>query len=253
MSPRKTPFVPGEYYHLYNRGNSNQVIFRDEYDYIHFIKLLYLSNTRYRIVLRDLVNEFNVARLGQRVVYIGAYSLMPDHFDLIIAVPENGNISKFMQRLLTAYSMYFNAKYSHSGSLFEGKFKSKYISSNRYLRYLFSYVLLNPLKLIYDSWPERRIEDKGEAVEFLSKYEYSCFCGLVDPKRKENKVIDRGRFPDYFYKSNTIKNDIFEWARYDVKGIGAKKQNKKKAKRKKKVSAINYEAMGMEQIWIDCV
>lgn len=216
MSTRRTPFIPGEYYHLSNCGNSKQVIFRDKLDYCQFIKLLYIANTNKNIITRDLTNEFNITRLGRKIIYIGAYSLTPNQFHLIVSLPKNGNISKFMQKLQTAYSMYFNVRYSHTGSLFEGKFKSKYIYNNRYLRYLFSYVLLKPIRLIKPDWHKNGIEDKEEAISFLSKYEYSCLTDFIGPERVESKIIDRGRFPGYFYNPKTIKNDIFEWINNDV-------------------------------------
>ncbi len=241
------PFIPGEYYHLSNCGNSKQVIFRDKLDYCQFIKLLYLANTSQNIITRDLINEFNVNRLGRKIVYIGAYSLTPNQFHLIVTSPQNGNISKFMQKLQTAYSMYFNIRYSRTGSLFEGKFKSEYIYNNRYLRYLFSFVLLKPIKLINPDWLEKGIEDKEEAIDFLSKYEYSCLIDFIGPKRIESKIIDRGRFPDYFYSPRTIKNDIFEWACYSGNLGEAKKREVKKMtkiKKKTKEHKIKYQAIG---------
>ena len=54
MPIRKVPFVPGEYYHLYNRGNSKQKIFRNEQDYTRFINLLYIANGTKSIDLRDI-------------------------------------------------------------------------------------------------------------------------------------------------------------------------------------------------------
>jgi putative transposase len=227
MSKRKEPFVPGEYYHLYNRGNSKQVIFRNKTDYHHFIKLLYLVNSKENLIFRDLYKDFNTGRSGDRLVYIGAYCLMPDHFHLIVTQPDKGNISKFMQKLLTAYSMYFNAKYSHTGSLFEGKFRSKYINSNRHMRHLFSYVLLNPIKLINKDWREEGIEDREEAINFLNKYDYSSFKDSIGRQRLENKVINRGHFPDYFYNPEVVTEDIFEWICYDTNLEKFKKQVKK--------------------------
>jgi hypothetical protein len=46
MPIRETDFVEGEYYHLYNRGNSKQKIFLDDKDRERFLKLLYLCNSR---------------------------------------------------------------------------------------------------------------------------------------------------------------------------------------------------------------
>ncbi len=62
---------------------------------------------------------------------------------MILEQREEGGISKFMQKLLTGYTMYFNKKYDRSGSLFQGKFKSVFIVSNEQLLYLSAYVNKN--------------------------------------------------------------------------------------------------------------
>ena len=124
MSIRKTNFVPGEYYHIYNRGNSKQKIFHDKEDYERFIKLIFLSNGsnnfKIHFIKNDVVYDFE---RGKQLVDIGAYCLMPNHFHILITQTEEGSISKFMQKLTTGYSMYYNKKYERTGSLFEGKFK----------------------------------------------------------------------------------------------------------------------------------
>ena len=63
-----------------------------------------------------------------------------------------------MHRVLTAYSKYFNAKYHRTGSLFEGKFKSVHINKDTQAKYLFSYIHLNPLKLIDSKWNKKEKE-----------------------------------------------------------------------------------------------
>ncbi len=149
MSQRKVNFEVGEFYHIYNRGNSKQKIFHDKEDYGRFIKSIFLSNgnNSFKIyfIKNDTVYEFN---RGEPLVNIGAYCLMPNHFHILVTQTNNGSISKFMQKLTTAYAMYYNEKYKRTGSLFEGKFKSEHIEDDKYLKYIFSYIHLNPIKLI---------------------------------------------------------------------------------------------------------
>ncbi len=179
MSIRRVNLVEGEYYHIYNRGNSKQKIFHDKEDYLRFISLLYISNTsesfNFYNLMRD--NNFDAYRVKRvnLLVNIGAFCLMPNHFHLLITqISENG-LSKFMQKLSTAYSMYYNKKYQRTGGLFEGKFKSQHASTDRQLKYLFSYIHLNPVKLIQKDWKENGIRNKKEAIDFLNKYQYSRF------------------------------------------------------------------------------
>ena len=59
---------------------------------------------------------------------------MPNHFHILITQMEEKGVSKFMQKLSTAYSMYYNKKYKRTGGLFEGKFKSEHLNKDRYLK-----------------------------------------------------------------------------------------------------------------------
>ena len=112
MSIRKISLVQGEYYHIYNRGNSKQKIFHDKEDYLRFISLLYISNTSESFNLYDLSRNvnFNIYQIERNnlLVNMGAFCLMPNHFHILITEKTNGGISKFMQKLSTAYSMYYN-------------------------------------------------------------------------------------------------------------------------------------------------
>src|SRR3989338_6596261 len=110
MSLRKIPFVSGEYYHVYNRGNSKQTIFHDQADYNRFIKLIFLSNGEkdFKIhLIKDEIYDFN---RGKQLVDIGVYCLMPNHFHLLLTQTNDGSVSKFMQKVSTGYSMYYNNK-----------------------------------------------------------------------------------------------------------------------------------------------
>ena len=211
MSIRKVNFVHGEYYHIYNRGNDKRIIFHDNGDYNHFIKLLYLSNSKRNIKIRDIsTNIFDFDR-ENLLVYIGAYCLMPNHFHLILTQSEENGISKFMQKISTAYSMYYNTKYQKTGSLFQGKFKSEYANNDRYLKYLFSYIHLNPIKLIKKDWKEKGVGDKKIAIEFLNKYKYSSYLDYYGDNRNEIKIINKKAFPSYFPTKTKFIKEIFEW------------------------------------------
>src|SRR3989344_5942831 len=151
MALRKQSFVAGEYYHLYNRGTEKRIIFLDEKDYERFLFLMYICNSIKSIILRDVDENFE---RGETIVDIGAYCLMPNHFHILAYEKMEGGISQYMRKLLTAYSMYFNKKYKRTGKLYSGVFKSIHANSDRYLKYLYSYIHLNPAKLINKNWRE---------------------------------------------------------------------------------------------------
>ena len=218
MSIRKVSFVFGEYYHIYNRGNSKQKIFHEKEDYLYFIKLLYILNQKNKKQLRDYTHDVFISRENcDPLVAIGAYVLMPNHFHILITPTEDGSVSKFMQKISTGYVMYYNQKYKRSGSLFEGKFKSQHANNDRYLKYLFSYIHLNPIKLIDKNWKEKGIKNAQKAFEFLNNYTYSSYSDYVnESNRPECIILNKKAFPAYFPNSKIFRKEIVEWFNYNT-------------------------------------
>jgi len=213
-------FAPGEYYHLYNRGNSKQKVFLDKKDYDRFLKLVFVCNSYKNINFRDLfkhhkeVSEFD---RGETLVDIGAYCLMPNHFHLLVKEKSDGNVSLFMQKLATAYVMYFNKKYNRSGSLFEGKFKSQHGSSDEHLKYLFSYIHLNPVKIIDPKWKELGVKNKNTAYKFCKNYKYSSLSYFVKKQVEPHSILlNIGVFPKYFTNPSENRLEIFEWLGFSL-------------------------------------
>lgn len=228
MATRKIPFAQGEYYHIYSRGNSKQKIFLDESDYKHFIKCLFICNTEKNFKFRDdlvdlKINTFDFER-GENIVSIGAWVLMPNHFHIYITInphmsdmweKENKNaISEFMRKLLTAYVKYFNLKYERTGSLFEGSFKAIHVKNNNQAKYLFSYIHLNPIKLIDSKWKEKGIKDIKKSLEFLSKYKWSSYLDYQNNSRQEYKILNLNNFPKYFSSIKDFSKEILDWLKY---------------------------------------
>lgn len=218
MSIRKVNFVKGEYYHIYNRGNSKQKIFNDEKDYLRFIALLYVSNTKQKFdfynLNRNIISNIYELEMIDQYVSIGSYCLMPNHFHILITEKIGGGITAFMQKLSTAYVMYYNKKYERSGSLFEGKFKSKHIETDRYFKYLFSYLHLNPIKLIQKDWKEKGITNRQVAMKYLNTYSHSSYLDFLGEERPQKQILDLKSFPEYFPSKKLFIKEIFEWLSY---------------------------------------
>jgi len=220
MGLRETNLVEKEYYHIYNRGNGKNKIFNSEEDYDRFCKLLFICNSKRSFTFRDSVVDQKIDawdfERGEQLVEICAWVLMPNHFHIILISHRSdlwgekyNPITEFMRKLSTAYAMYFNKKYGRTGSFFEGKFKSKNISKDNYFNYIFSYVHLNPIKLIQADWKENGINNKKEATEHLKSFLYSSFQDFYGVSRKEGKIINKDSLPEDF-KINHI-NELFEW------------------------------------------
>lgn len=215
MAMRTTSFAEGEYYHVYNRGTDKRPIFQDKADHDRFTRLMYISNTTERInarnLLRDKVDLFDTV-LADKLVHIGLYCLMPNHFHIVLTPNIDGGVTKFMSKLGTAYSMYFNKKYDRTGTLFEGRFKSQWVDNDAYMRYLYAYVHLNPAKLFT---PATHDEDKKAALEtFLRSYQYSSLPDYLGQARVEQKILSPSVFPEYFQTAADHWSDLKQWLRY---------------------------------------
>lgn len=220
MGLRNTNLVKKEYYHIYNRGNGKNKIFNSMEDYDRFCKLLFICNSERSFTFRDSIVDQKIDAWdfdrGEPLVEICAWVLMPNHFHLILISHRSdlwgekyNPITEFMRKLSTSYAMYFNKKYNRTGSLFEGKFKSKHLGKDNYFNYLFSYIHLNPIKLIQSDWQENGINNKKEALLYLMDFPYSSFKDFYDIPRKESKIIEKNSLPEYF-KHNHV-NELFEW------------------------------------------
>ncbi len=215
MSIRKVNFVDREYYHIYNRGNNKQKIFQNKNDYEYFLKLIFLANREQKFKISFLGPGVYDTEKEAEIVGIGAYCLMPNHFHLLITQTSENGISKFMHKVLSSYSHYFNKKYDRTGFLFESKFKSEYVDDDIYLKYLFSYIHLNPVKLIQKDWKQEGIKDRIQVINFLKDYKYSSFDDYLGYKRKEGRILNRETFPDYFLTSKDFVEEIFDWLKIE--------------------------------------
>ena len=202
---RKVPFREDEIYHLYTRGVEKRIVFNTDEECNRFMLLLYLCNdteSQHLSVLlkryqgESLIQIFEKEKRVQTLVDIIAYTLMLNHIHLIVREKIAGGISKFMLKLMTAYSMFFNTKYERSGPLFTRPFRSKHVDSDEYFQWLFAYVLLNPLELFDSKWKKSGVlEHEKEAGKFMRNYKYSSFPDYFVGKRIESRIIDKSALP----------------------------------------------------------
>ncbi|MFA6524458.1 MAG: transposase [Candidatus Paceibacterota bacterium] len=195
---RKENFIQGELYHIYNRGVEKRIIFQGVSDYKRFLALLYIANSENTVQLRNdflktnSLDEIFEKDRGKQLVAIGAYCLMPNHFHLLLTPLIDGGISKFMLKLQTGYSMYFNKKNDRVGALFQGIFKSQHISDDIYLKYIYAYIHLNPAKLKNSNWKTQSKSFLNQLKNFIAEYSYSS---LKEYILNKFKIINPKPFP----------------------------------------------------------
>lgn len=216
---RKLNFSIGEFYHIYNRGIDKRVIFNRPQDSERFVILLYLANSIDNIKLSNLDRTFELGETfflerSETLVDIGAYCLMPNHFHILVKEKVENGISRFMHKISTAYTMYFNKKNNRTGSLFQGTFRSEHVEDDIYLKYLFSYICLNPVKLLEPDWKEKGIVDLQKVKNFLAKYDYSSYIDHLKDGRVQGKILSMSAFPNYFSKIDDFDKMIDFWLKY---------------------------------------
>jgi putative transposase len=175
MSTRRTIFANEECYHVFNRGVDKRDIFSDVKDYQRFLIAMDLLNDAedgLMIEWRDFkksnpkksMDSFlkGTFRKREPLVEILAYCLNPNHFHFILRQLQNRGVEKFLHKIGTSHTKYFNKKNKRSGALFQGVFKSTHIDSNEYLLHLSAYVNKNNFIHGYnknDNWPFSSLAD----------------------------------------------------------------------------------------------
>lgn len=160
---------PGAFYHVLNRGNNLEHIFRNERD-----------REKFLILIGKMKDRFSLG--------IHTYCLMDNHYHLLIETKEP-NLSQAIQWLNVSYAIYFNRRYRRPGHLFQGRFRAILIEADEYLRPLSRYIHLNPVRAKLVSTPDlyfwssyRALIGKTRIPRFL---EVDWLLSNFSEKRKE--------------------------------------------------------------------
>lgn len=119
--------LPDQPHHVLQRGNDNQLIFRDDDDHRRFLEFLRESAKFYRVAIH-------------------AYVLMPNHVHLLATPADEDGLAAMMQKVGRLYVPWFNNKYGRSGTLFQGRFRTSVIDADAYFLACVRYIELNPLR-----------------------------------------------------------------------------------------------------------
>src|SRR3989338_3379849 len=130
----REPYGVGSFVHVIQRGAHGMAIVRDKSDQERFLFLLAHFNDEFSAEnwFRDISmdNRPSFERPiswpeQEKIVHILGFSLLTNHFHLLLEEIVEGGISKFLQRVGTAISKHYNEKYDERGSLFQGPFRSR--------------------------------------------------------------------------------------------------------------------------------
>ncbi len=116
----------GACYHVMNRGNRRQAVLVEARDYELFLERL-----------GQFSRQFDVVVLS--------YCCMPNHFHLYLRT-EQANLSRFMQSLLTSFTITLNRRNRSCGHVFQGRFKAHLVEHDAYGAEVSRYIHLNPVR-----------------------------------------------------------------------------------------------------------
>ena len=143
----------GKYYHLYNRSNNNEVVFKEEQNYDYFLK-------KYHTYCDPF---FEMA----------SYCLMPTHFHFLVIARSDDVLSvrKSTALWLSSYTKAINKRFERHGSLFQSHTKAKEITDGSHLVVLISYIHQNPIR--------------ARLVKRLEDWPYSTYRRLIGMSKEE--------------------------------------------------------------------
>jgi len=173
MARLKRVSLVGVPQHIIQRGNNRQVCFASEAD-----------NKAYLNWLKEYSKKYQVD--------IHAWVLMTNHIHILCTPQKIDAISQMMQALGRMYVRYFNYTYQRTGTLWEGRFKSSLIQSERYLLEVYRYIELNPVRanMVIDageySWSSYQCNGLGKTSELLTPHPEYLALGATKKKRQEN-------------------------------------------------------------------
>lgn len=169
---RKTRFVNGEFYHVFNRGIDKRDTFLEKRDLFRFFQSMEEFNTVKPIGSIYESHFDKNKKLSSKLVEFVCYCLNPNHYHFLLKQLIDDGIKKFMHRVGTGYTKYFNNKYDRTGNLFQKPFKAIHIDSNEYILHVSVYINLN--NRVHRLGSDASKSFKSSWDEYLNNQENFC-------------------------------------------------------------------------------
>lgn len=170
--------------HLIQRGNNRQACFAAPEDYAAYLNWL-----------KEYTKKFSVD--------IHAWVLMTNHVHLLCTPHEEGSVSLMMQSVGRRYVQYFNYKYQRSGTLWEGRYRSCLVQTEKYLLEVYRYIELNPVRANMVSepgeygWSSYPINALGKDSELCTPHpEYLKLGKRKDTRMKNYRALFKAHVDD---------------------------------------------------------
>lgn len=224
----REPYSVGSFVHVIQRGVRGLPIVRDNADKERFLFMLahfnddFAPENWFRDISIDGRPRFDRPMSWpeqKKIVRILGFSLLTNHFHLLLEEIVEGGIPKFLQRIGTAMSKYFNEKYKERGSVFQGPYKSRTIDTDTYLIYASAYVQVKNAFDMYKGGMKAAMTDFDQAYEWARNDPYTSlgdYAGMHDRPILDKEVLAERYTPreyrifchDFFSKPDSISEDV---------------------------------------------
>ena len=203
------PLEPGNFYHIFNRAIGNEKLFKEESNYIHFLK-------KFAAYINPIANVYS-------------YVLIPNHFHFLVEIKEKNAIyvrykeleikkenlffqsendldfDKFVMQqfsnFFNSYSKAFNKRYNRKGALFVDYMRRTLIDTEEYLKNIVLYIHQNPIHHGYCN----RIEE----------WKYSSYNAILSNRftflKREEVVKWFGDVENFIFEHTILKNIDYEY------------------------------------------
>lgn len=183
---RVDPYTIDSIVHVTKRGTRGMDIVRDNDDRTRFAKSLFLLNDTYSnpywhretAVLKTFERPADWPE-REPLTRILAWTLLSNHFHLLLQEIREGGIAKLMQRLGGSMSLCSNLKYKEQGSIFQGAYHGRVVDNDTHLNYLAFYILVKNVLEMYPGGLKAAAADFDDAWEWAIRYPFSSLPGII--------------------------------------------------------------------------
>lgn len=158
---RKEKFKAQSFFHICNKSIANFAIFNGQSNPQRFIELLdFYNNTNIidsfsKLKKKNLYQYENILiPCSKQIIKFISYSIMPDHYHLLIKILVDDRLSKYINDVENSFTRYFNIKHNRKGPLWQSSFKAVRIKTDEQLLHVSRYININAATAKLVSAPE---------------------------------------------------------------------------------------------------
>ncbi len=175
MTRARPAYLPGLFYHFYNRGHGRANIFKEDENYLFVIRKI-----------KVYTKSLNLSMI--------AYCLMPNHYHFLVRQDGDSPAGLLPQRVFNSYSKAYNKWYDHHGTLFESPYQVKLIEKDAHLLHLCRYIHGNP--------------QKDGLVQNLAEWPYSNYLEWLGDRN--GSLVDMDFVRDHFASGSAYRSFVQE-------------------------------------------